>query len=511
MHFESNFSQRHSKKQIQLIQRIERIIHSDTSKTIPIQKRTNQSNQMLESSTTFSNTFFQDYLETPKKRFKLDLEPIMRPYHPADQCVIPNSRNQISSLDQSMKVNSFRFDQATLSNSKSLGKRNYLSFVGTSNSSEVVSKKSSSLDRELNFKIDDVKVVRYMESLSANRLMDLFQKICCMPPVKELLNEQIQRSQAFKEIIKTKEANSIDEPHSNQISPKCESKFLFRIFKHMQDIKCNLYDIRTQTEDLLKILKRHISSEQQVSSGKLILFIIAFLSGRSEATHYAQLTNLEKLLFFSILIKKQYNFNGIKCLCFSSIKVLEGNGTRKRTDELIKFYITKLFKVLARRWFPQLKREKDQLKRFYKETFNFDGTSTTNIFQSTWYKNQSVFNVNSSQKKDCLKRARPCSIRQFLCHMKSLPNLNYIFSERNSKNLSEQIEKQYLDTDIPTKLTRIIKSFNFSNLNERLVFSIDKFADSLTRVLTNSKTKLCFSVFEIRRAAAIIFDLEKQN
>lgn len=220
-----------------------------------------------------------------------------------------------------------------------------------------------------NFEMNSQKILQYLSVLPACQKKFLMGRLNSQFsfPIKHKAVEpetmRFARERPGHRVFKENGAENCLRRKKKEECAKC--LHLQAIFKRLLDLKNNLYNRTEQTHTLLQTLKKFLPTPHVPFSGNLKEFLVNFLSSTSTEAQHKSLNMVDRILLLAVLIKKQFRFSGIRCFCFGSLKSAEDNPTKKRNDELVKFYIARLFKQIAREEFPELKRERDQMRRFF--------------------------------------------------------------------------------------------------------------------------------------------------
>ena len=278
-----------------------------------------------------------------------------------------------------------------------------------------------------------------------------------------------------------------------------------RVFKRLLDLKNNLYNRGEQTAALLDSLKACITAQNAGFSGHLKGFLLSFLCSESTQPQFKFLNAVDRILFLAVLIKKQFRFSGIRCFCWESLKAAEGNETKKRNDELVKFYISRLFKQIAREIFPRLRREKDQMRKFYVLFFGHQMKSRK--IHSTWYKNALMNMPNTRKPRESGAKtvpSQPRSLKEFLAFLHGLESFSPELEAAVFRTRHRTILGNYKEIDMSKKLSHLVFNLEVQCMDGHGEFGLEAFAQMLSNLLINSKIKLCFSFQEINKASRIV-------
>lgn len=399
---------------------------------------------------------------------------------------------------------------------KMLGKRDALDrdaeeICEDSRSNETLRKEISRDMYDANFNQNCDKIHAYLRQLPGFQRMSLFAglkkhfslKLSGNENSKKgttgLIKNQLSRSDGSECNLK----KSKFEPGEKDSYQKCAH--VGRVFKRLLDLKNNLYNRREQTAALLDSLKACITSQNPGFSGHLKGFLLSFLCSESAQPQFKLINAVDRILFLAVLIKKQFRFSGIRCFCWESLKAAEGNETKKRNDELVKFYISRLFKQIAREIFPRLRREKDQMRKFY--VLFFGPQMRSRKIHSTWYKN-ALMNVPNNRTPGepgpSTLPSQPRSLKEFLAFLHELESFSPELESAVFHNRHQIILGNYKEIDMSKKLSHLMFNLEVQCVDGNGEFGLQAFAEMLSNLLINSKIKLCFSFQEINKASQIV-------
>lgn len=116
---------------------------------------------------------------------------------------------------------------------------------------------------------------------------------------------------------------------------------------------------------------------------------------------------------------------------------MESIETRKKNDELIKFFIKRMFKKIAKMEFSAFAKEKDGLILFYKYYFNLKIDNTQNALSSKLYEKILFENKSSENYKDIQ------NVKNLVIKLHSKPEFKQILDVEYYKRLNNDICRNY--------------------------------------------------------------------
>lgn len=277
------------------------------------------------------------------------------------------------------------------------------------------------------------------------------------------------------------------------------------VFKKLMNLKHNRLDVREQTQELIASLKSaFLDSHHAKLSVHFKEFIIDFFMGRSLEMDFERLTRADVLMLLTLMIKKQYPLRDLRCLCFESMKDLESKKTRRRNDELLKFYVNRMFKEIAKEKFPNESKERKQLALFYESHFGPYQIMDSTYSSQYWFKKSKLFRPEVLEV--CGGKVK--SINHFIRMFSQLPSFLGDFEPVRFKRRHREIIKGYEWRDMQKKGKSIMALVSEKCGKEKGNpgdFAAT-FGEILSGVVLNQRFKVFFSGPEIERACVMVMD-----